>query len=282
MVRKVSTRASLGRRYRSALGLVLAGAVTAATTGCGAASEAKSAPGYPSSSALAMPAPEAAPAPPPSPVAGPAGTPAPSGQSAQSAQALASNDVAAAKSVPDSPHSAAMLVYTASLTMAVYQVEPGLDGVERLAREAGGYLSSRQDAAVVIRVPRDRFDDVIARIEKLGDVTHRDIRAQDVTDEFVDVQARLKNAYAIRDRLQDLLARAAVKEALDIEKELGRVTEDIERMEGRLKLLRDQIAFSTITVSFTALAPQSVHDSSLLAPFPWLQDLGLGSLLNVH
>ena len=55
-------------------------------------------------------------------------------------------------------------------------------------------------------------------------MTHRDIKAQDVTDEFVDLQARLKNAYAIRDRLTELLSKAAVKEALEIEKELGRVT----------------------------------------------------------
>ncbi len=205
-----------------------------------------------------------------------------SGSSTPSGQLLASNDVAAAKTVPDSPHNAAMLVYTANLIMAVYQVEPGLDGVERAAHDAGGYLSSRQDTEIVVRVPRDHFDDVIAKIEKLGDVTHRDIKAQDVTDEFVDVAARLKNAYAMRDRLTDLLSRAASKDALDIEKELGRVTEDIERMEGRLKLLRDQIAFSTITVSFTPLAAQTVPDSSLLAPFPWLQELGLGSLLNVH
>lgn len=200
---------------------------------------------------------------------------------APSAQLLAANDVAAGKVVSDA-HSAAMLVYTANLGMAVYQVEPGLDGVERIAREVGGYLSSRQDASVTIRVPRERFDDAVGRIEKLGDVTHRDIKAQDVTDEYVDLAARLKNAYAVRDRLNDLLTRAAVKEAIDIEKELARVTEDIERMEGRLKLLRDQIAFSTITVTFQPLAAQTVHDSSLLAPFPWLQELGLGALLNVH
>lgn len=203
-----------------------------------------------------------------------------------SAGLLAMNDasalVAQAKSVPDSPHSAAMLVYTAAITMAVYQVEPSLDGVDRIARDAGGYLSVRQDTSITVRVPRDRFDDAIARIEKLGDVTHRDIKAQDVTDEYVDLQARLKNAYAVRDRLSDLLTRAAVKDAIEIEKELGRVTEDIERMEGRMKLLRDQIAFSTITVSFTPLAPDRVRESSMLDAFPWLQNLGLGSLLNVH
>jgi hypothetical protein len=53
-------------------------------------------------------------------------------------------------------------------------------------------------------------------------------------------------------------------------------------MEGKLKLLRDQIAFSTITVTFSPLATQQVKDSSLLAPFPWLQELGLQQLLNVH
>jgi len=195
---------------------------------------------------------------------------------------LATNDVAASKSVPDSPHSATMLIYTANITMAVYQVEAALQGVETAARDAGGYLSARQDTSITVRVPRDHFDDAIARIEKLGDVTHRDIKAQDVTDEFVDLQARLKNAYVMRDRLTELLARAAVKEAIDIEKELGRVTEEIERMEGRMKLLRDQIAFSTITVSFTPLAPDRVRESSMLNAFPWLQSLGLGSLLDVH
>ena len=267
---------------RVAIGLVLM--MLASALGCGGAPEmAKSAGGaYPQ-----QPAAEMAPgAPPPSPVGGSTSS---GGQSDKDGDGipdkndlLASNDVAAAKAVPDSPHSAAMLVYTASLGMAVYQVEPGLDGVQKVARDLGGYLSSRQDTSITVRVPRDRFDDAVARIEKLGDVTHRDIKAEDVTDEFVDVQARLKNAYAMRDRLSDLLSRAPAKEALDIERELGRVTEEIERMEGRLKLLRDQIAFSTITVNFTALAAQTVHDTTLLAPFPWLQELGLGMLLDVH
>jgi hypothetical protein len=216
--------------------------------------------------------------PPPAPPSVVAGAPA----GPASPALLAMNDVAANKSVPDSPHSAAMLIYTANITMAVYQVETALQGVEQAARDAGGYLSVRLDTSITVRVPRDRFDDAIARIEKLGDVTHRDIKAQDVTDEYVDLQARLKNAYAMRDRLTELLARAAVKEAIDIEKELGRVTEEIERMEGRMKLLRDQIAFSTITVSFNPLAPDRVRESSMLNAFPWLQNLGLGSLLDVH
>jgi hypothetical protein len=224
------------------------------------------------------------PAPPPPPPPGAMTQPA----EATGKDALAMNDVdgakavAATKAVADTPHSAAMLIYTATLSMAVYQVEPGLDAVERLARDLGGYLSSRQDASITVRIPRDRFDEMLGRVQKLGDVTHRDIKAQDVTDEYVDLQARLKNAYAIRDKLTELLSKAAVKDAIEIEKELGRVTEEIERMEGKMKLLRDQIAFSTVTVNFTPIAPEQVHDSSLLTPFPWLQQLGLQSLLSVH
>jgi hypothetical protein len=180
------------------------------------------------------------------------------------------------------PHSAAMLIYTANLSMAVFQVTDAMDAVEQIGRQMGGYLSSRSDAAVTIRVQRDRFQDSLSLIERLGDVTHRDIKAEDVTDEFVDLTARLKNAYALRDRLTELLAKAQVKEAIEIQKELGKVTEEIERVEGKLKLLKDQIAFSTITVSFSPVQDQTVRDTTLLAPFPWLEKLGLRSLLDVH
>jgi hypothetical protein len=213
-------------------------------------------------------APLAAAAPPPSPPAGGAS----SGGAARPT---------APKAVADAPHSAAMLIYTAVLTMAVFQVTEGMDAVERVAREAGGYLATRADNAITIRVPRDAFDAAVGRIEKLGDVVHRDIKAEDVTDQYVDLEARLKNAYAMRAQLMELLRRANVKEALEIETELGRITESIEVMEGKLKLLRDQIAFSTITVQFAPIAEQNVHDTSLLAPFPWMQQLGLEKLLDL-
>jgi hypothetical protein len=276
------------RRWRSAaLGLAAVAFGMAAIVGCaGGGAPAKAPESPPDEPAglivggvrvLAAPSPAATPAPGPTPVAA---RPEPSG--AKQSALVATNDAAKNKTVADAPHSAAMLIYTAALSMSVYQVDQGLDAVEKVARGVGGYLSSRQDNAVTVRVPRDRFDDALERIEKLGEVTHRDIKAQDVTDEYVDLAARLKNAYAMRERLSELLARAPAKEALDIEKELGRVTEEIERLEGKLRLLRDQIAFSTITVSFAPMAAQEVRSSSLLAPFPWLQDIGLSSLLNVH
>jgi len=175
-----------------------------------------------------------------------------------------------------------MLIYTAHLTMAVYQTEPGLSAVERVAREVGGYLATRSDTEITIRVPRGVFDDAVRRIALAGDVVHKEVTAQDVTDEVVDLEIRLKNARNMRDRLAELLKRAAVKEALEIEKELGRVTEEVERIEGRLKLLSDKVAFSTITVTFAARGPGALRDMPLRLPFPWLSELGLPRLLSLH
>jgi len=175
-----------------------------------------------------------------------------------------------------------MLAYTGHLSMAVYHVTDSIAEVRRLAERSGGYLSVRSDTSITVRVPRERFAGTLALIERVGDVLHRDIKAEDVTDVFVDTDARLRNARAMRDRLASLLLRAPVKEAIEIERELGRVTEEIERLEGRMKVLRDQVAFSTITVTFEPVREQTVHDTSLLAPFPWLSDLGLQPLLDVH
>jgi hypothetical protein len=173
-----------------------------------------------------------------------------------------------------------MLVYTANLTMAVYQVEQGLAAVERVALELDGYLATRGDLAITIRVPRAKFDLALKAIEGSGDVLHRDIKAEDVTDEFFDTEVRARNARAMRDRLAKLLQQAAVKEALEIEKELARVTQEIELLEGKLKLLRHRIAYSTINVAFRPRGTAIANRPTRL-PFPWLEELGLRNLLRL-
>ena len=174
-----------------------------------------------------------------------------------------------------------LLIYTARVTLAVYQVDRGLAEVERIARESGGYLSQKRDQEITIRVPRARFEGSLAAIDKIGDVVHRDIQAQDVTDEFVDTEIRVRNARAMQARLRQLLERAPVKEALEIEKELARVTQEIELLEGKLKLLRDKIAYSTITVSFQPRG-STIQATRLRLPFPWLSSLGLPGLLTLQ
>ncbi len=182
----------------------------------------------------------------------------------------------------EAPHDATMLIYTAHITMAVYQVEPGLAAVEKIAKDLGGYIATRSDTEITVRIPRGRFDEAVRRVGLTGDVVHRDISAEDVTDQVVDLEARLKNARNMRDRLAELLRHAEVKEAIEIEKELGRVTGEIEQMEGKLKVLRDKISYSSVTVSFQARGPGALRDVPLRLPFPWLSELGLPRLLSLH
>ena len=132
----------------------------------------------------------------------------------------------------------------------------------------------------MIRIPRGRFDPVHAQIDKIGDVLHRDVQAEDVTDEYVDAEIRIKNARAMQARLKVLLEKASVKEALEIEKEMRRVTEELELLEGKLKLLKDKIAYSTITVSFEPRG-STIQTTKIKLPFPWLQQLGLPALLQL-
>lgn len=179
--------------------------------------------------------------------------------------------------------SAELLVYEATVTIGVYQVEQAIGAVLGVSRELGGQIVVRNDEQVVFRVPRARFEEALARIDKVGDVAHRDVRAEDVGDRYRDVEVRLKNARAVRDRLAELLARAGtVEDSLKIEAQLGRVTEEIERLAGELELLQSRVSYSKITVLFQARHTEEVHDEVMRLPFPWLQTLGLQRLLNLE
>ncbi|MRG93452.1 DUF4349 domain-containing protein [Polyangium spumosum] len=177
---------------------------------------------------------------------------------------------------------APMLVYTARVNMAVFEVKSSLAEVESLARNLGGFLARRNDQSITIRVPAARFDEAIRRIEKLGDMLSRDVQVEDVTEEYLDTEIRLKNARAVRERLEQLLAKATkVEESIQIEKELERVAETIERLEGRMKFLRDRAAFSTITVTFQPQRAAELGKRRFNLPVPWIYQLGLGRLLSL-
>jgi hypothetical protein len=174
-----------------------------------------------------------------------------------------------------------LLIYTANYTLAVFETTRTIDAVQKIGEESGGYLVRRTDHSITVRVPAGKFRGALDAVTKLGDVLHRDESVEDVTERFRDLEIRLKNARAMRIRLEQLLVEAQnVKEALEVEREMARVTADIESMEGKLRLMRELIAFSTITVT---LEPRSVENvnANVRLPFPWLEQLGLGNLMNL-
>lgn len=174
-----------------------------------------------------------------------------------------------------------LLIYTARLSLGVYEAAKSLDTVEALARQAGGYLVVRDDTTITVRIPAARFDETLAKMTALGDVLTRNVEVRDVTEEYYDLETRLRNQEVVLRRLHELLLRAStVEDALKVEAELARVATEVEQLKGRLKLLRELVAYSTITVTFAPTATESVG-SRVALPFPWLGSLGLGNLLSL-
>ena len=174
-----------------------------------------------------------------------------------------------------------MLIYSATLQLAVFETKKAMDAAEKLARDTGGYLVRRDMRSITFRVPSVKFQATLDQVLTLGDVLHRDVSVRDVTEEFFDLQIRMRNLEAMRDRLEELLKRAQkVEEALAVERELERVAGELERLKGRVKLLKELVAFSTISVQFQPRAVDHIG-SNVALPFPWLQQLGLGELLRL-
>ncbi len=174
-----------------------------------------------------------------------------------------------------------LLIYKAEIAIAVFDVEKNIDRVEALAKAAGGYLVSRQDRQICVRVPATGFEQSLREVRKLGDVLGQQLNADDVTAEFHDLEIRLRNAEKVRERLEQLLLGAKnTAEALEVERELGRVTAQIEQYKGRLRLMRELVSFSTITVTFQPPDTPSV-DPKFRLPFAWLERLSLTHLLGL-
>jgi len=181
-----------------------------------------------------------------------------------------------------SPGRGPLLIYEAHMFLAVFKVEENIKAVATVARESGGFLSQQTDASIVIRIPAAKFNSIIESIEAMGDVLHRQVQAMDVSEEFRDVEIRIQNSMQVRDRLAQLLTRATtVEESLQIERELERLTSEIERLKGRMRFLQDRIAYSTITVSFQPKEQERLNNDMFRLPFDWLDSLGLQRLLSL-
>lgn len=184
-------------------------------------------------------------------------------------------------SVADTPPIQQILIYTASFRMGVFEVEKSIGDVETLAVEVGGFVANRTDQRITIRVPAAQFNNTVKQIAGMGDVLNRNVEVNDVTEQFLDISIRLKNARAVRERIQQLLANTKnVEESIKVEQELRRLSAEIEQLEGRLKYLTNRVQYSTITVSFETNRTQEVQ-SKFRLPFRWLGNLGLGRLMDL-
>jgi hypothetical protein len=175
----------------------------------------------------------------------------------------------------DPARSERLVVYNAVVNVVVQNISQSIGEFRSTVSAMGGYMQQMTSSSITLKVPAKRFTDALAEVEKLGEVTHKDIKGTDVTEQMRDLNIRLANAENVRGRLTKLLDRAdKVEDAIKIEKELERITETIELLKGKIAHLKNSVAFSTLTVHFNSPVPQK--DIGIKIPFYWVHELGNG------
>jgi hypothetical protein len=160
------------------------------------------------------------------------------------------------------------LIHTATVELEVADYDRARGELTAAARERGGFVADaderRQTAAggnfttgtVTYRVPADEFESFLAAANETGTVVASQQNTEDVTEQVVDLEARLRTLRAQRDRLRELYGRANdTEEVLAVERRLSEVQTEIERAEARRASLERRVALSTVTVALREPRP---------------------------
>lgn len=154
-----------------------------------------------------------------------------------------------------------LVIRTADLELIVPDTEEALDRIQALVEELGGYVVSLDtyqyqegvQAVVTFRVPAESFDVALDRVKEIATTVRREsISGQDVTEEYVDLEARLRHLQAKEAQLLEFLDQAEDTEAvMQVYAELSRTQQEIEVVRGRMQYLENRAALATITVNLT-------------------------------
>lgn len=150
------------------------------------------------------------------------------------------------------------IINTADLSLQVSDVRKTADSIKEIVTKSEGVVQSssvsagREDkytGVVTVRVPSSKFDKTLNEIQILGKVTTSSVTAQDVTEEYVDLDAQ-KNALTNQlSQYNRILGQAVnVSEILEVQREIERIQVELDRITGKMKYLDNRITFSTITV----------------------------------
>ena len=153
-----------------------------------------------------------------------------------------------------------MVIYNAEMDIRVESFEKARNALEQKAKDYNGYIvqsdsnrfdGEQQSGTMTFRIPQEHFNAFLNDAEGISvQVNHRRVSGQDVTEEYVDLESRLKSKKAVEARLMDFMKQAQkTEDLLKISSDLGDVQEEIEQIAGRKKFLENQTALSTVTIS---------------------------------
>ncbi|MEG5035232.1 DUF4349 domain-containing protein [Microcoleus sp. AT3-D2] len=258
---KPNPHAANNSTTRFAVAVFLTLSSTIALPSCGGAQTSSSAPGgagSPSSpeNQLATSAPQSAPAPEPA--------------------AQRSKTPGASKKAAETPATRPQLIKKAQLSVVVKSIDASTKSVTNIVEKQQGDIlgfqnqkppdsSVRQTASVEIRVPQERLETTLDTLAKLGTVENRSLTAEDVTAQLVDSEARLRNLRKSEEMVLKIMERSgSVGDVLKASQELSNIRESIERIDAQLKSLRNQVAYSTISLTLeAAVSAQQTQEPSL-------------------
>lgn len=187
---------------------------------------------------------------------------------------------AANRAVAKSAVAPRMIAYWVTMTVEVKEFAPAKEKLLKAVEEAGGYVAQAsaaetpnqpQRADLTVRVPVEKLQAVLEQVRGLGRVVHEQLASEEVTAQVVDLEARLRNSRATEARLISVLRERTGKVAdiLQVEREIARTREEIERMEAQRKNLVARVELATVAVTLVEefqaeLAPAPVGTATRL------------------
>ncbi len=152
------------------------------------------------------------------------------------------------------------IIYTASLSIVVDDFAKVEQSISGLVNSYGGFIASanvslnqgnQPSGTWAVRIPVASFESFLDASGDLGVPERREQHGQDVTEEFVDLEARINSKNQLEERILELLAdnKGEIKDVIEVERELSRVRTEIEQMEGRLRYLADRTQLTTVTLN---------------------------------
>lgn len=169
----------------------------------------------------------------------------------------------AGKSLPSAAER--MIIRRAEISIVVQDTKEAISRIEAIALEKGGFLHQSSvwkegeslKAQITIMVPAAKFEETLESLRRLAvDILRESVSGQDVTEEYVDLEARLRNLEATEKELRELLATVRersgkAEDIMAVYRELTQIREEIERVKGRMKYLEQMTSFATIVVNLT-------------------------------
>jgi hypothetical protein len=181
-----------------------------------------------------------------------------------------------------------LIIKQAQIRLQVKNTDQAIDRLTQIVSDTQGYIVSNRVwfeqsgkesykyATYTIGVPVDAFEVALRRLRSMAiKVVDENASGQDVSEEYVDLESRLRNLEATRDRIRGFLDQAqTVEESLRINNELAAIEGQIEQVQGRMRFLAGRAAFSTITIQLDPELPAEPSPTPTPVPVPYRWDPG--------